>query len=60
MVNEKRNDLILNLQKSGILNTDLSLNELMGRIEQLCEQLGATMANDTTGTFIVKRNGNKM
>ncbi|PGU19072.1 hypothetical protein [Bacillus thuringiensis] len=60
METEKSNDLILNLQKSGILNTDVSLNELMGRIDQLCEQLGATMVNDTTGTFIVKKNGNKM
>ncbi|MFY0802052.1 hypothetical protein [Peribacillus frigoritolerans] len=50
----KSKDLILSLQQSGLLNQDLSLDELIEKTEQLSEQLGATIANGTAGAFIIK------
>ena len=59
MTIENNKAIISNLQKSGILNPDLSVDELLEKTENLCEELGATISgvedDGVPGIFMIKK-----
>ncbi|MBS4198556.1 hypothetical protein KHA93_02695 [Bacillus sp. FJAT-49732] len=56
MQNKKNNDIILRLHQSGLLNPDLSLDELIELTEQLCKKIGATLLTEDMNQIFIHKN----